>query len=341
VRRSFAAAVVIAALIASAVSAFNAVADARGKHPVTGIGIQLVDVPAATADDPRARAYIIDHLAPGSVIERRILVTNGTGSPLDVTVYPAAASIKNGEFLAAKGHTPNDLSTWTSATPFSLELSPHEKSFVHVTIQVPSNAAPGETYAVVWAEVTTPPSTPGGLTQVSRVGIRIYLSIGPGGDPASDFDIMSLTAARDNNDAPMVQASIRNTGGRALDLSGELTLSEGPGGLSAGPFQITVGTTLGIGQTEPVSVSLNEQLPDGPWLATIKVESGLTKRTAKATLTFPSGPGSGATVSAQSPFSAHWWVIAAGVAALLLLLLGLARYVSQRRAREREPRPDL
>jgi hypothetical protein len=93
------------------------------------------------------------------------------------------------------------------------------------------------------------PQTPGGLTQVSRVGIRLYLSIGPGGAPASNFDIVSMTADRDSTNSAMVQASIHNTGGRALDLSGALALSDGPGGLSAGPFPITLGTTLGIGQT--------------------------------------------------------------------------------------------
>jgi len=41
-----------------------------------GIGLRLVDVPVSASDDPRAQLYIVEHLAPGTVIERRIEVSN-------------------------------------------------------------------------------------------------------------------------------------------------------------------------------------------------------------------------------------------------------------------------
>ena len=100
--------------------------------------------------------------------------------------------------------------------------------------------------------------------QVSRVGIRLYLSVGPGGSPAADFTIDSLTAVRSPDGQPMVLATVHNTGGRALDMSGTLELSDGPGGLSAGPFPATLGTTLGIGDTEPVTIALDEADPHRP-----------------------------------------------------------------------------
>ena len=332
-RRVATALTLIAGVIAPAISASSSLADSHGKSPVTGIGIRLADIPTASANNPRALTYIIDRLAPGSTIQRRVEVTNGTGSTAQVSMYPAAASISSGTFVGADGHTPNDLSSWTSVSPASLSLEPREQKLVPVTIRVPANAAPGERYGVVWAEVTTPPQTPGGLTQVSRVGIRLYLSIGPGNAPASDFEIMSLTAARTDSGSPTVSAAIRNTGGRALDLTGELTLSDGPGGLSAGPFPVTGGTTLGTGQTEPVWVSLDEQLPDGPWLATITVRSGLTERTAEAMLTFPSGPGVGDSVAAETPTGFPWLTLGIGLAALLLILLVLVWYLLRRRSK--------
>jgi hypothetical protein len=310
---------------------------AAGRHALSGLGIRLVDAPTATADDPRARTYIIDHLKPGTSIDRRIEVINGTRTRARISIYPAAATIKNGSFVGAPGPTRNDLSTWTSTSRRTVTLAPRRAVFVHVTISVPSNASPGERYAVIWAQETTPPATPGGPIQVSRVGIRIYLSIGPGGTPASDFDIVSLTAARDPSDAPLVQASIHNTGGRALDLSGTLSLSKGPGGLAAGPFPITLGTTLGIGQTEPVSVTLNKQLPNGPWLATLTVMSGLTQRTAHATITFPRGPGVGRTVPTDAASGIPQWAVAAVAAAVLIALLLLLADVMRRRRRTPEP----
>ncbi len=47
----------------------------------------------------------------------------------------------------------------------------------------------------MWAEVHFAPQQAAGLTQISRVGIRLYLSIGPGGPPAANFTIDTLTAA--------------------------------------------------------------------------------------------------------------------------------------------------
>ncbi|MBW3590879.1 MAG: hypothetical protein KY393_03355, partial [Actinobacteria bacterium] len=58
-------------------------------------------------------------------------------------------------------------------------------------------------------------------------------------------------------------AEVRNTGGRALDLTGELTLTDGPGGLSGGPFPAELGTTLPVDGAAAVTVVLDEQLPDG------------------------------------------------------------------------------
>ena len=57
------------------------------------LGIRLVDVPVSSAGDPRARLYIVDHLSPGTVIKRRIEVSNTTRTPLSVALYSAAASI--------------------------------------------------------------------------------------------------------------------------------------------------------------------------------------------------------------------------------------------------------
>lgn len=323
-RRLLLALALIAGVISPAIGASSAFAEPV-RPPVTGVGIRLVDAPTATADDPRARSYIIDHLAPGKTIERRIEVANHTRSRARIAIYPAAATVTKSGFVGAEGHTANELSTWTSASPRSLTLAPEEKSFVKVTVRVPDLAVRGENYGVVWAELTTPPKKTGGVTQVSRVGIRLYLSVGPGGAPRSDFKIVSLTAVRDQNNVPMVQASVRNTGKRALDLSGTLALSKGPGGLSAGPFPIPLGTTLGIGDTKPLTVPLDQQVPNGPWLATITVKSGITERTAKATITFPEMPGAAPAVPADEPPRLPWWAIGTVIALLLALLAVIVR----------------
>lgn len=315
-----------AGVIAPAANASSASAQ-ESENPRPGIGIRLVDAPVAAKENPRARVYIVDHVAPGAIIKRRVEVSNGTDATSEVSVYPAAAGIRQGSFTGADGRAQNELSSWVSVTPDEPLLEPGGRRMVDVTIRVPSDASAGERYGAVWAQVTSGPGS-GNVTQISRVGIRIYLSVGPGGAPPSDFEIVSLTATRAADGAPVVQANVRNTGKRALDLTAALRLTDGPGGLSAGPFNTSTAATLGLGESTPVSVALDPRLPDGPWHARISVTTGLETRTAEATLRFPIGVGERRTVTAGTSGSVPWWAIAAVV---LVLLIAVGVLIGRRR----------
>jgi hypothetical protein len=297
--------------------------------PAGSIGVQLLDVPLAAYADPRARLYIIDHLHPGTIIHRRIEISNTTASSMHIVTYPAAATISQGAFVGAAAHTPDELSTWTSVLPGASNIPSGGHAIATVTIAVPRNAPPGEQYGVVWAETRSAPPAGGGITQVSRVGIRLYLSIGPGGAPASEFTIDSLTGKRSPDGQPMVVASVHNTGGRALDMSGTLQLSSGPGGLSAGPFAANLGTTLAIGATEPIIIMLDKQIPDGPWHALVTLRSGLLERSARATISFP------ATGVPSSPYLTA--LVIAGLVLLLLVGIVAARLGRSVPSRYRPP----
>lgn len=124
-------------------------------------------------------------------------------------------------------------------------------------------------------------------------------------------------------------AKVHNTGKRALDLTGSMSMTDGPGSLSAGPFTANLGTTLGVGDTEPVTVLLDRQLPDGPWKVRLTLASGLIQRTVTATVTFPSGSQAGASVTPDAVDSASMMPgITAGVSAVVLLAVcgyGVAR----------------
>lgn len=297
------------------------------------IGIRLLQAPTEREKDPRATRSIVDHVKPGSSFTRKFEVKNVSGNRRTVQIYDAAAEVQGGTFVVADGRTQNELSSWITTSMTSADLTPGQSVEPTLTVTVPADASPGERYAVVWAEL--PPRTPpnGGVAVVNRVGIRVYLSVGPGGEPAMDFTIESLTASRDASKRPVVNATIRNTGGRALDLTGNLRLAEGPGGLSAGPFDAKVGTTLAIGASAPVAVPLDPSLPDGPWKATIEMRSSNTVRTATATITFPSAANASAAPVAADPvkedkksaFPVLPVVIGGAVLVALLLLLLLRR----------------
>lgn len=284
---------VLGALVVTVAAVGTASASKRPPSPPAAaasagsLGVQLLDVPVGARHDPRARLYIVDHLHPGTVIHRLIEVSNTTTSTRAIILYPAAATIEHGSFVGAAGHSTNDLSTWTSISPGASEIPAGGHLSVRVTIAVPRDASPGEQYGVVWAQTSSAPPSGQGITEVSRVGIRLYLSVGPGGPPPSKFTIESLTAKRTTKGQPLVVATVHNTGGRALDMHGTLELTAGPGGLNAGPFPANLGVTLAIGDTEPIKVILDRRLPAGPWNAKVTLRSGLITNSAHATITFP------------------------------------------------------
>lgn len=296
--------------------------------PPPGLGLRLLEAPTARADDPRARTYIVDRIAPGGTFTRAIEVLNGDDSPMDVRLYPAVAEVAEGNFTAKDASVPGEIVNWTTITPTSIRLAPRSRAKAQVTVQVDPKATEGEYYGAVIAER---PAALGeqGVGVNLRVGIRMYLSVGPGGEPPSDFVVDTLTAQRRPSGEPVVLASVKNTGGRALDMSGTLRLTDGPGGLSAGPFDATLGTTLGIGQSSPVTVVLDKALPAGPWQARLDLKSGLVERSVAATITFPD-EGEAAPVDAQlvDDSSPPWLWIAVGAGLLLafgLLLLFLLK----------------
>ena len=303
--RRFVAVTMLAAVIgvASTSAALPGWAQTPPPAPAPTVGIRIVDVPTVRSEDPRARQYIVDHLPPGTTITRRLEVNNATAGPVTVQLYAGAAQVTAGSFTFGDARTPNELTGWTSVDPPSVSLAAGTRSLVTDKIVVPANASPGERYGVVWAELPAAAPAGGGVSTVNRVGVRIYLSVGPGGEPASDFSITAFEARRAADGIPSIAATVRNTGGRALDLTGELRLTNGPGGLSAGPFPAKLGTTLGLGQTEPVIVNLDPAVPKGPWTARIVLRSGTVERQADATVTFPDAgappPAPVATVAAK------------------------------------------
>jgi hypothetical protein len=295
---------VVVALAQSAATAVSA-ATPPNSNRNGGIGIRLLDAPVSRRDDPRAHVYIIDFLAPGTIISRHVEVSNTTTVPQSIQVYAAAADLRNATFAFADGSTPNELTRWISLDRTALTLPPRGRADVAVTIRVPAAASSGERYAVIWAQAVAPPTGSANIGSINRVGVRIYLDIGPGGEPPSDFRIVSITPGRTPHGEPEVFARVRNTGGRAVDLSGWLTLSNGPGSLSAGPFAVAGGTTLAPGEVARATVVLDRRLPNGPWHAHLVLASGLLQRTADADITFPTigigRPVVPASVSAGSP----------------------------------------
>ena len=322
--------VLIAGVIVPASQALAAVPQQPASGPGS-IGIRLIGLPGGSGANPLARLYVIDQLAPGTTIRRRVEIVNSTSATANVMIYPAAAGIVRGVFeFAAAAHGEDELSSWASVTRHAIRLAPSTCATDTLTIKVPRDASPGQRYAVLWAQVSAP-SAADGVLLVNRVGIRMYVSVGSGGAPAPDFEIGSLSARRAAAGQPVVTAEINNSGGDPLAISGQLTLSDGPGGLGAGPFTALPGAVLEPGSSEPVTVSLKKGLPAGPWRADLRLTSGLLQRSAEATITFPSQAGG-------TPASR--WPVLAIILLLALLAAGLFALAILRRRKVNAVIPD-
>jgi hypothetical protein len=313
------------------VPAVIAAPTAEGAQYPPGLGIRLLDASLSRKKDPRARISIDDFVHPGDTLTRHFLISDGDNRPFNVKIYARAAKIVDGNF-AIVDKQPGEIPQWTSLDRSSATIPPQSAVTVTVKISIPKTAPKGEYYGALLAELPPPP-THQGVAVGARVGLRVYLAVGPGGEPASDFTVDTLTAARNEHHVPVVTAEVHNTGGRALDMAGTLRLDHGPGGLSAGPFPATLGTVLAPGQTEPVVVVLSKDIPDGPWHARIDLQSGLLKRAAEGEILFPSGAGeTSKPVAAKSiPLTKNRDVIVPIAIALLLFLMILLFLIWWRR----------
>jgi hypothetical protein len=294
-----------------------------------GIGIRLVPEASITSGEPLTLSYVVERLAPGSRVTRQIEISNTTDATADVTVFPAAAGIVEGKFSFAPGSTGDSLSSWTTVAEPVLHLAPGATVLDAVTTKLPKSASSGERYAVVWAEVSAPSPTQTGIRLVNRVGVRMYVSVGKGGSPAPEFTVGPLTASRSANGDPLVVAKIHNVGQAALDITGKLTLSDGPGGLSAGPFSFTLGALLAPSHSTITPVELGSQIPRGPWRAALSLSSGSTQRSSLATITFPAK----APVSSQRSLFDRLMLVALIVLLLLLVAGGSVLFSRRHRLR--------
>jgi hypothetical protein len=328
------------ALVAALTGVFALVAPTgasavQGVNCPPGLGIGLREKPVALAKDPRASRYIIDFVHPGTTFSRKVIVCNGDNVAVHVNLYAAGANIHGGTFDINQAPGNDAVSQWVSVQPTSLDLGPGGSSIIEATVTVPRDATKGEYYGAV---VAARPAKSNGIAISARAAIRIYLDVGEGGTPPTDFRIDSLTAGRTDAGAPYVLAQVTNIGKRAIDLSGSLKLTKGPGGLSAGPFPAQLGTTLAPGQSEPVTIPLDKSLPAGPWLATLDMKSGLIEHKAQATITFPTSNGAkAAPVKAKAlPLTRNRDVIVPIAIVLLLALLILLLLIWWRRRRRRD-----
>src|SRR5262245_5979914 len=87
-----------------------------------GVGIQLIEGPKNREMDPRAHRYIVDHLKPGTIIHRKLLVTNSSRERQHVELYPEAATLEKDEFVFGAADAASELTSWVSLDKDTVDL---------------------------------------------------------------------------------------------------------------------------------------------------------------------------------------------------------------------------
>lgn len=296
--------------------------------PAGSIGIRLMDVAEHLKDDPRANIYITDNVPPGGTVTHHVSVSNNTGAPQTIDVYAGPATLTDGTFAVAERGETNALTSWITVGQDRVQLDDGASVDVPVIIDVPADAPETEQYGAVWASLAQP--SEGAVTQISRVGVRIYLSVGEGNGPPADFRIDDLAPTRRTDGTATLIANVTNTGGRAVDLSGTLNLSGGPGGLTAEPVNADY-ATIAPGREGRVEFVIpnSSSLPAGPWQAAVTLASGFNKHDTSASITFPDRGIGDSVGGSSSGWSIGAWIgLAVGV---LVVVFGLAAYVVRSR----------
>jgi hypothetical protein len=290
-----------------------------------------MQAPVSERNNPRAQTEIIDSLHPGTTIHRLIGVVDVGTVPVELRIYAAAAVIRRGQFLPAnRQYAQNQLTTWVRVNHPVVFLKPGHSRAIRVTIRVPRHAPEGEQYGIIWAQGSNVMhgrmhGHHASITLVNRVGIRIYLAVGPGGGPPTSFTLGALSGTMARNESKAASVEVHNTGGRALSLTGKLTLTNKSDGLRAGPFVATP-TIIAPGQSFAVPVVLPAKLPTGPWQAVVSLQSGVLSHSEHASLAF-TATGSGGGGFPAKPVAA--------VVLMILLILAAAMVLVRRSRRGR------
>lgn len=305
-------AIIFAVVLSAVTYGFAGISSPSARADTVGVSLQLLEMKASQQGDPRASVSIVEDAEPGTSLDRRVRVTNSSDVATAVQLYSTEATIEDGTFTASASQ--NNLGRWITTSETNVTLAPASSVELTVTIDIPADAAPGEQYAAIWAEVRSAPDAATNIVSANRAGLRVYLLVGGDNATAAAFSIDSVSAGRSAQRQPTVRATITNTGGRAIEFAGTLVLTDGPGGLSAGPLALDSTPLLAPGETGRVTVTLDPELPDGPWDAKLTLTGSMVTQEFSGAVSFD-----GVVVPDQG-FPYWAWIVIVG--ALLAALVG-------------------
>ena len=286
---------------------------------------------------PNLRPYCNYVLSPGSQLTDYVGVTNFSDKPLTLSVYASDAfnNSTGGFDLLAASVAPADSGTWIAFKKNIVKIPAKTRLDIPFTLQVPSDASPGDHVAGVIASYTV--AGGGGSQSVTvdqRVASRMYIRISGAVTPSLAVENMTVDYQRPSffvgPGSATVNFTLRNTGN--VRLSGTQALSIGGliGSASADSLPEQIPELL-PGNSITVSVPVSGVLPGFHMTAREVVTPVVTSGGAEAPVTVEVAVG-------EVSFWAVPWV-ETGVLLLIIAAIVLLILRSRRKRRKAKVEP--
>ncbi len=228
---------------------------------------------AGAADDPNTESITLSPtskryaLDAGQVVQDNITVINDGKLAYDFLVYSRPYSVKDESYDPNFTDTPSnaDAYQWVQFEKTSWRLEPGQRVEIPYTMRVPSGAAPGGHYGVLFAE--TQPSKEetqsGSVIRKKRVGTILYATVK--GTFRSGGEFLGVTIPGYQSRSPLEgSATIKNTGNSDFDLTSKFRVTDVFGNLK---FEINK-----ISPVLPQSTrKVKYEWPDVSWFGIYKV----------------------------------------------------------------------
>lgn len=184
---------------------------------------------------------------------------------------------------------------WIKIEKNKLSLLEDQSKDVKFKISIPSNAIPGEYYAVIMVEPTSftkaiDKDKPIQLEMKSRVAIVIILEV-PGRTYSKKGEVSGVKVA-ETDTLIKIASSFKNSGNIHLDVVADATIKSGDGKINFGKFELSaISSPQRAAFIFPDAIRdfegvLHRQLPAGEYLADVSYDYGYAFNKAHQTLKF-------------------------------------------------------
>ncbi|MFH0820502.1 MAG: DUF916 domain-containing protein [Candidatus Peregrinibacteria bacterium] len=166
-------------------------------------------------NDSRTESWFVYTLNPGESKQDELLVENNTDESVNLLLYPADStpSTDGGFALEQFVESRDGVGKWVTLSQEEITLAPREQKLVPFTISIPAEPTPdvGEHTGGILIQRVEPPSESGGIRLLTRVGVRIYVTIPGIIQESLEIDKVTVEVDEERN-VIVVTTSVKNTG---------------------------------------------------------------------------------------------------------------------------------